>query len=173
MIETAELSPFGAEKDHYFMAQALVQAQKAFEHNEVPVGAVVVDQTGRIIARGYNKVEKMFTQAAHAEMQVLQRACKKIGNWRGQGFWLYVTLEPCSMCMHFILLSRISGVVFGAPSPLFGYHLDKVTNSAVYKREPLKIVFYSSEESRRLLQYFFQKKRTDSDSRKKRKDGHG
>jgi tRNA(adenine34) deaminase len=172
MIRTNETSPFGPEKDRYFMAQALAQARKAFACNEVPVGAVIVDAAGQIIARAYNKVEKSHTQTAHAEMHALTRACKKIGNWRGEGLWLYVTLEPCSMCMHLILLSRISGVVFGAASPSFGYHLDKAACLAVYKREALKIVPYCSEESKQLLQCFFQLKRKEGECRKKRKNGH-
>lgn len=136
-----------------------MQARKASARDEVPVGAVIVDESGAIIARGYNKTEQQCTQAAHAEIEAIRKAGKIRGNWRCHGLWLYVTLEPCCMCMHLIKLSRMAGVVFGAPSPLFGYRLDKGADLAVYKKDALQIVMQSNEESKQLLQYFFQQKR--------------
>ena len=92
-------SIFGADRDTWFMEQALKEADKAYAKNEVPIGAVVVNAKGTIIARGHNCVEKEHTQSAHAEIRAIKKAGKKIGDWRLSNCWLYVTLEPCSMCM--------------------------------------------------------------------------
>jgi tRNA(adenine34) deaminase len=125
--------------DDSIMKKALLLAQRAFRANEVPVGAVVVDSNNKIIGRGYNQVEKRKSQRAHAEQLAIEQACKKIGDWRLNGCTLYVTLEPCVMCMGLIKLSRLERVVFGAPSPLFGYQLDKNRKSQLYKKGIIKI----------------------------------
>lgn len=108
------------ESNKFYMKQALLQAKLAFAKNEVPVGAVVVDKDGKILSRSYNKIEKQKCQVAHAEALAIKAACKKFGDWRLNGCTLYVTLEPCLMCLGLIQLSRIDKVVFGASSPLFG-----------------------------------------------------
>ena len=155
-----ETSIFGAKQDKKFMCEALKQAHKAGAKDEVPVGAIVVDAQGAIICRGYNQVETHSTQCAHAEMRALQKAGKKIGDWRLEGCWLYVTLKPCIMCMGLIYLSRLDGVVYGADSPLFGYRLDKVDTSRVYKEDTLAIVAgVCAEQAASLLKWFFQDKR--------------
>ncbi len=145
-----------------FMALALEQAQLAFDEDEVPIGAVLVDANGDVVARDFNRVEKNNTQTAHAELLVLSQAGKKRGDWRLEGCWLYVTLEPCSMCFHAILLSRVKGLVFAASSPLFGYHLDNLGIVSLYKDRPLPLEIVggvNSLESVVLLQRFFRKKR--------------
>lgn len=142
------------------MNQALKQAQKAYQKNEVPVGAVVVDPEGNVVSRAYNQVERRQQQTAHAEMSAIIKACKKVGNWRLKGYWLYVTLEPCSMCMNLILMSRLEGLVFGAQSPLFGYHLDNSGPLQVYRRETLQIIKgIGDQEASELLKKFFKEKR--------------
>lgn len=139
-----------------FMRQALKLAKKAFDKEEVPVGCVIVHK-GKVIARAYNQVEHKDTQCAHAELLALQRAGKKIGDWRLLECELYVTLEPCSMCMHAIRLHRLAAVVYGAPSPVFGYRLDNA-------KDAVRIVSgVMHDESAQLLKKFF----TD----KRRKDG--
>ncbi len=110
-------SPF--ENKEFFMTKALHQAERALAHEEVPIGAIVVAKDGKIIARAYNQIEKKGTQCAHAEALAIQRAGKKLGDWRLHGCWIYVTLEPCLMCFGLIQLSRIEGLVYGAPSTLF------------------------------------------------------
>jgi len=151
--------PFDKE-DCFYMEHALVQAEKALAKQEVPVGAVVVDPQGAIVARGYNQVEKLGCQIAHAEMIAVQKACKKIGDWRLNGYWVYVTLEPCSMCMSFMKLSRVAGLVYGAESPLFGYHLDKDTGLRLYNRDAVEIVGgICAEKAASLLKRFFKNKR--------------
>lgn len=142
------------------MKKALKQAEKAYALEEVPIGAVVVDSDGTIIGRGYNQVEKQHTQAAHAEFIALSRTGKKKGDWRLNGCWLYVTLEPCAMCMNLAILSRLDGIVFGSRSPLFGYQLDNALPFRLYKKSVLSIVGgILAEESARLLKDFFQRKR--------------
>jgi tRNA(adenine34) deaminase len=156
MLET----DFGAEKDNAFMVEALVEAQEAYAINEVPIGAIVVSPEGVIVARAHNSVERDCTQRAHAESLAIEYAGKALGDWRLNGYWLYVTLEPCSMCMGLIKLSRLAGVVYGAASPLFGFRLDNQEDLWVYKRDAFSIIEgVKQEESAVLLKNFFQKKR--------------
>lgn len=96
-----------------FMREALRLAKKAKDLGEVPIGAVVVVD-GKIVGRGYNTRTRMQLATAHAEMRAIDRACKKLGSWRLPGAELYVTLEPCPMCMGAVLNARIDRVYFGA-----------------------------------------------------------
>ena len=152
---------FGMKKDLLFMKQALAQAKRAYDHNEVPIGAVIVSKEGEIIARAYNKVEKECSQVAHAELIVLNKAGKKMGDWRLNGCFVYVTLEPCSMCLNALYLSRCAGIVFSASSPKFGYRLDNTQSNQIYKKASMIIVKGIAEaESSSLLRKFFNKKRS-------------
>ena len=96
-----------------FMKEALKCAQKAFEEGEVPIGAVVV-LDGKVIARGHNRRTKKQIATAHAEIEAIEKACKKLKSWRIPECELYVTLEPCPMCMGAMLNARIKKVYFGA-----------------------------------------------------------
>lgn len=100
--------------DERFMLEALKEAWKAFQKEEVPVGAVLV-QDGRIIARGYNQVEMLNDATAHAEMLCITAGEAACGNWRLAETTLYCTIEPCSMCAGAMLLSRVPKLVWGAP----------------------------------------------------------
>jgi len=154
-------SHFGAQKDIFFMQEVLRLAQKAFEKDEVPIGALIVDQKGKIIGRGFNCTETKNSQAAHAEIIALQKAGKKIKDWRLEGCWLYVNLEPCAMCMNMAILSRIEGIVFGAQSPLFGFHLDNDLSIGIYKKGAPKIVEgVQADQAAQLLKRFFKTKRS-------------
>ncbi len=95
------------------MREALRLAKKAKEAGEVPIGAVVV-LDGKIIGRGYNLRTKLQMATQHAEVRAIDRACRKIKSWRLEGAEMYVTLEPCPMCMGAILNARIDRVYFGA-----------------------------------------------------------
>lgn len=149
------------------MDQALELAQQAYDAGEVPIGAVVVDQDGTIIGQGYNTVEKNLTQTAHAEIQALKHAAQTKNNWRLQDCTLYVTLEPCSMCFFATKLSRVKAIYFGAPSPLFGCHLDKDCFLSLYNNDALFITGgIREEESKQILKQFFQKKRNAGDQSK-------
>ena len=102
-----------------FMKEAIKQAQKAQQIDEVPIGCVIVKE-GKIIARGYNKREVLQQSIAHAEIIAIQKACKKLGTWRLEGCELYVTLEPCQMCAGAIVQSRMKKVVIGTMNPKAG-----------------------------------------------------
>jgi len=105
--------------DEYWMGVALREAGKAGERGEVPIGAVVV-RDGKILGRGYNLRESKDDPTAHAELIAIRKAAAKAGGWRLTGSILYVTLEPCIMCMGAILLSRVQRVVFGCYDPKGG-----------------------------------------------------
>ncbi|MGN0806358.1 MAG: nucleoside deaminase [Candidatus Coproplasma sp.] len=96
-----------------YMKAALRCAQKAFDEGEVPIGAVVV-LDGKIISRGHNRRTKRQIATAHAEIEAIEKACKKLKSWRIPDCELYVTLEPCPMCMGAALNARIKKVYFGA-----------------------------------------------------------
>ena len=100
------------QSDHYFMGEALRQAVRAYEAEEVPVGAVVV-RAGRIIARASNQVELLKDATAHAEMLALTQAQGTVGDWRLTDCTLYVTKEPCPMCAGAAVHTRLERVVFG------------------------------------------------------------
>jgi tRNA(adenine34) deaminase len=106
-------------REEHFMMEALKEADKAREINEVPIGAVVV-MGEEIIGRGYNLRETTQNAITHAETLAIQEACEKAGTWRLEGAELYVTLEPCPMCSGAIILSRIEKVVYGAADPKAG-----------------------------------------------------
>ena len=99
--------------DEKFMKKALLEAEKAVLEDEVPVGAIAV-LDGKIIARAHNNRERTQNAINHAEMLVIQKACKKLASWRLDGVTLYVTIEPCPMCMGAIINARVPRVVYGA-----------------------------------------------------------
>ena len=142
--------------DIEYMNEALKCAQIAADKDEVPIGAVVVNAEGKIIGRGSNRVECAKSQLAHAEIEAIRQATKEVGDWRLDGCTLYVTLEPCKMCMGLIQLSRINRVVYGARSARFGQG-DQST--AIYKEVAIE-KGVAAEQARELLQTFFQKKRS-------------
>ena len=101
------------------MKEALKQAEIAQSKGEVPVGAVIV-YNGKIIAKGRNRRKQLETTDAHAEMDAIKKANRKIGSWRLEDCDLYVTLEPCPMCAGAIFQARIRKVYYGAPDPKAG-----------------------------------------------------
>ena len=107
------------QSDEYFMQDAIRQAVKAYEADEVPVGAVIV-RNGRVIARAWNQVEMLNDATAHAEMLALTAAEAAVGDWRLTDCTLYATKEPCPMCAGAIVHCRLARVVFGAPDPKGG-----------------------------------------------------
>ncbi len=107
------------QSDEYFMQEAIRQAVKAYEADEVPVGAVIV-RNGRVIARAWNQIEMLNDATAHAEMLALTAAEAAVGDWRLTDCTLYVTKEPCPMCAGAIVHCRLARVVYGAPDPKGG-----------------------------------------------------
>ncbi|WP_136524660.1 tRNA adenosine(34) deaminase TadA [Geomonas ferrireducens] len=153
--------------DHYWMGKALEQAGKAESIGEVPIGAIIV-KDGAIIARGHNLRESKQDPSAHAEMIAIRKAAKKLGSWRLTGATLYVTLEPCTMCMGAIILSRIDRVVFGSYDPkggaagsLFDFSDDKRLNHSVVLTPGVR-----GEETSSILSSFFAKLRTQKKKKK-------
>jgi tRNA(adenine34) deaminase len=100
-------------QDLYFMDLALIQAQNAYDSQEVPVGAVLIDADGKELASEFNKKEMLFDPTAHAEILCFKNACTTLQNWRLTGCTLYVTLEPCPMCLSAAVQSRLKRIVFG------------------------------------------------------------
>ncbi len=106
-------------RDEYFMRLALREAEAALEHDDVPIGAVVVHD-GEVIGAGHNERELRQDPTAHAEILALREASRALGSWRVLEAVLYVTLEPCAMCAGAIVLSRIPRVVYGTTDPKAG-----------------------------------------------------
>lgn len=106
-------------EDEKYMKAALKLAKKASDLGEVPIGCLIVYE-GKIIGRGYNRRNTDKNTLAHAEITAINKASKKIGDWRLEGCTLYVTLEPCQMCAGAIVQSRIPKVVYGADNPKAG-----------------------------------------------------
>lgn len=148
------------------MEVAYRQALKAFERDEVPIGAVLIDSKGQIIAQAYNQMEKKNSQLAHAELQVLAKSTKKMKNWRLSGTTLYVSVQPCLMCLGALYLSRVSRVVYGVRSLKFGASFNVATLNTeqsalgIYKNLHTKVQCLNYAKSKELLRLFFKRKRS-------------
>ncbi len=108
------------EPDSYYLGLALDQARMGLAAGEVPVGAVLVDEAGEVLARAYNSPIGLNDPTAHAEILALREGARLRGNYRLPGLSLYVTIEPCIMCVGAMLAARLRRVVFGAPDPKGG-----------------------------------------------------
>jgi tRNA(adenine34) deaminase len=106
-------------RDEYFMRMAIREAERALEHDDVPIGAVLV-RDEEIVATGHNERELRGDPTAHAEVLALREAARAVGSWRVLDSVLYVTLEPCAMCAGAVVLARVPRVVFGAYDPKAG-----------------------------------------------------
>jgi tRNA(adenine34) deaminase len=106
-------------RDEYFMHLALREASRALEHEDVPIGAVIV-QSGEVLAAAHNEREFRGDPTAHAEVVAIRAAAEALGSWRLADTVLYVTLEPCSMCAGAVILARVPRVVYGARDPKAG-----------------------------------------------------
>ena len=150
-------------RDEFFMSKALLQAEKAFDVDEVPVGAVLV-YNNQIIARGHNQVEMLKDATAHAEMLCLTSGASYLNNWRLKGTTLYCTLEPCCMCAGAIMLARVERLVWGAKDLRLGSNGSYMDVFA--QKHPFHEIKISSgvkeEEASLLMKSFFTKKRNKS-----------
>ena len=145
----------------YYMERAIALAKTAAEHDEVPVGALIVHR-GEIIAEAFNTRERDKCATCHAELRAVEAACRKLGGWRLPDCTLYVTLEPCPMCAGAILHARIDRVVFGARDPragAFGSALN-LNELPLYRKAELEGGVLE-EECSRLLKDYFRKKRAN------------
>ncbi|HEC24996.1 MAG TPA: nucleoside deaminase [bacterium] len=143
-------------EDIDFMKSAINEAEKALEADEVPVGAIIVKKTGKILASSFNTVEKDKSSIMHAEIKAIMDAQKKLENWRLEGCTLYVTLEPCIMCCGAIVLSRITRLVYGTKDYKGGMALPIIDGRIEVVSGVMK------KESEVLLKTFFQSKRNKS-----------
>ena len=145
--------------DHtFFMDKALELAKKAYQENEVPVGAVIV-KNKEIIAGSFNRREQNKNPLGHAELGVLLEASKKLNDWRFQDCTLYVTLEPCLMCVGALLESRMGELVYGTHDPKKGcvHSLYKMTEDPRFHHKMKVTKNIRSEECALLLKTFFKK----------------
>ena len=143
--------------DEYFMQLALREAQRAFDEDEVPIGAVVV-QNGKVIARGYNMTEKLNDPTAHAEMIALTSAFGHMGAKYLPDATLYVTVEPCVMCAGALYWSKLSKVVWGAADPKNGFSRVQPVVSPFHPKTEI-ITGILENECAALMQEFFRSKR--------------
>jgi tRNA(adenine34) deaminase len=156
------------QSDQYFMGEALRQALRAYEAEEVPIGAVVV-RGGRIIGRAFNQVEMLRDATAHAEMLAITQAEEQVGDWRLNDCTLYVTKEPCPMCAGAIVHVRFQRVVFGASDPKSGAAgsvMNLLQFPSLNHRSDIT-AGVRLEECRNLLQTFFTEQRGEKSQRPK------
>jgi tRNA(adenine34) deaminase len=147
-------------RDEYFMRLALREAERALEHEDVPVGCVVV-LDGEVVAAARNERELREDPTAHAEVLALREAAKHVGRWRLDGCALYVTLEPCAMCAGAIVLARLPRVVFGALDPKTGAagSVFDVLSEPRLNHRPEVAAGLLADDSAALLRAFFASRR--------------
>ena len=137
-----------------FMEMALLEAKKAFDAGEMPVGAIIV-KDGQVIARAHNMRESKKSTLSHAECEAIRIANEVLGDWRLDGCTIYVTLEPCMMCMGAILNSRISELVFGAYDLQKGAAESRIDLSKTGEKPPVIYAGIKEDKCKRLLDRFF------------------
>lgn len=144
------------ENKEYFMKEALKEAKKAYKKLEVPVGVVIV-KDGQIIAKAHNQKEEKNNPIKHAEIIAIEKACRKINNWRLNNCDMYVTLEPCPMCAGAIINSRINKIYIGSEQLKTGACGSKINIIEQYKTETKTEVECGilREECLNLVQDFF------------------
>ena len=153
------------EADIQFMRQALALAQEAADEWETPVGALIV-RNGEVIATGRNRRELGKNALYHAEIEAIDKACKKLGGWRLPGCTLYVTLEPCPMCTGAIINSRIERVVFGASDTKAGSMGSVIDLTELpYNHKPAVERGVLQEECAEMLSSFFKALRKHKETR--------
>lgn len=146
----------------WLMDEALIEADKAYREDEVPIGAVIVDKDGVILSRSHNIKEKNYNPCGHAEVLAITDAAKKLNNWRLLDCSLFVTLEPCPMCLSAMIQARIGTLYFGAYDPKGG---SLSLNYNFYKDQKLNHAFpvvggLRHFECSKVLSRFFREKRT-------------
>ena len=148
--------------DRTWMTLALEEARRAAAESEVPVGAVLV-MGDVVIGRGHNKVEALRDATAHAEMRALQDAAGRLGAQRLNDATMYVTLEPCPMCLGAMVLARVGSIVYGTRDTKFGACgsvVDLLKEDAEWNHRPTVRGGVAAEESSELMQAFFRRLRT-------------
>lgn len=147
--------------DEDFMREALKEAQAAYDIGEVPIGAVLVDEAGQIVARGHNLRETAHDATAHAEMIAIRAACEALGHWRLTGLTLYVTIEPCPMCAGAIVMSRVDRVVYGSTDAKAGAceSLFNIPGHPALNHAPTMTAGVLQDECAAIMKRFFRERR--------------
>lgn len=148
--------------DEYYMALAIKEAQKAAAIDEVPVGAVIVDKNKKVVGYGYNSPISSNDPTSHAEINAMRMACLALNNYRLIDMVLYITIEPCIMCMGAIIHARIKRVVFGAKDPKWGGagSLYTMEDDKRLNHRPEVVSGIYEEKTKQLIQKFFLNKRS-------------
>ena len=139
----------------YFMELALEQAKIAYKKSEIPIGCVIV-KNGKVIAKAYNTREKSKSAIAHAEILAIDKACKKVKNWRLEDSDIFVTVEPCLMCMGAILNARIKNVYYGAKNTSMT-NVDIDYSKSILNHKVNVVAGIKEEECASLLKSFFKR----------------
>ncbi|WP_019543103.1 tRNA adenosine(34) deaminase TadA [Selenomonas bovis] len=149
------------QEDAFYMRAALAEAVQAYALGEVPIGAVLVDETGEIVARGHNLRERDHDATAHAEMIAIRAACERLGRWRLSGLTLYVTIEPCPMCAGAIVMSRVDRVVYGGTDYKAGAceSLFNIPGHPALNHHPEVTAGVLAEECAGIMKRFFRERR--------------
>ena len=142
-------------KTEFYMQEALKIARKS--GNDLPVGCVIVNNNGKIIAKTHNKKEKLNDPTAHAEILAIKKACKVEKNWRLDNYSIYITLEPCPMCAWAILNSRISNVYFGSYDNIYGALGGKINLKNFINSDTKIFGGIMEEECTKTLKEYFEK----------------
>ena len=144
-----------------YMREALKEAKRAYLKNETPIGAVAVYED-KIIARAHNLRETKQSTLKHAELQVIEKACKSVGSWRLENVSIYVTLEPCVMCAGAMIQARVKNVYYGAKNDRFGAHQGPINLFSVPFNHQIQITGgILEEECSSLITSFFKELRKD------------
>ncbi|MDD6383662.1 MAG: tRNA adenosine(34) deaminase TadA [Selenomonadaceae bacterium] len=148
-------------EDADYMRMALEEAQKAYDLGEVPIGAVLVDASGEVVARGHNMREIWRDATAHAEMIAIREACEKLSRWRLSGLTLYVTIEPCPMCAGAIVMSRVDRVVYGSTDARAGAceSVFNIPGNPMLNHRPEMTAGILQEECAGIMKRFFKERR--------------
>ena len=146
--------------DSSYMSLAILEAEKAFDSNEVPVGAIIV-QEDKIIGKGRNRVIANQNVTSHAEIEAIINASKKVQNYRLNKSTIYISLEPCHMCVKAIIDARIDEIVFAAPEPKTGsiISIDNLLDRISFNHKVSYRYGLMKEESSKLLKDFFRNRR--------------
>ena len=149
------------QEDAFYMRAALAEAAQAYALGEVPIGAVLVDEAGEIVARGHNLRERDHDATAHAEMIAIRAACERLGRWRLSGLTLYVTIEPCPMCAGAIVMSRVDRVVYGGTDYKAGAceSLFNIPGHPALNHHPEVTAGVLAEECAGIMKRFFKERR--------------
>ena len=149
------------QEDAFYMRAALAEATQAYALGEVPIGAVLVDEAGEIVARGHNLRERDHDATAHAEMIAIRAACERLGRWRLSGLTLYVTIEPCPMCAGAIVMSRVDRVVYGGTDYKAGAceSLFNIPGHPALNHHPEVTAGVLAEECADIMKRFFRERR--------------